>query len=60
VSIAIPQFTEQGTVMVSIPGSIPDPLYNIRYIHEMYTRADPHFTGRATVPVLWDKKQSTM
>jgi putative glutathione S-transferase len=26
----------------------------------MYTRADPLFTGRATVPVLWDKKQSTM
>src|SRR5258705_10052739 len=60
VSIAVPQFTEQGYSFGEYPGSVPDPLYNIRYIHEMYTRADPHFTGRATVPVLWDKKQSTM
>ncbi len=60
VSISIPQFTEQGYSFGEYPGSIPDPLYNIRYIHEMYTRADPHFTGRATVPVLWDKKQGRM
>ncbi|MBI3758095.1 MAG: glutathione S-transferase family protein [Deltaproteobacteria bacterium] len=60
VSIAVPRFTEQGYSFGEYPGSIPDPLYNIRYIHEMYTHADPHFTGRATVPVLWDKKQSTM
>lgn len=26
------------------------------YLHEIYTRADPRYTGRATVPVLWDKK----
>ena len=30
------------------------------YMHEIYTRADPHFTGRATVPVLWDKKRGTI
>ncbi|MGA2795769.1 MAG: glutathione S-transferase C-terminal domain-containing protein, partial [Roseiarcus sp.] len=30
------------------------------YIHEIYTRADPHFTGRATVPVLWDKARKTI
>ena len=29
-------------------------------MHELYTRADPHYTGRATVPVLWDKIQSTI
>ncbi len=29
-------------------------------MHEIYTRADPHFTGRATVPVLWDMKQNVM
>jgi len=54
VSIAIPQFTEQGYSFGDYPGSIPDPLYNIRYVHELYTRADPHYTGRATVPVLLD------
>ncbi len=60
VSIAIPTFTEQGYSFGDYPGSIPDPLYHIRYIHEVYTRADPHYTGRATVPVLWDKVQHTM
>lgn len=60
ISTAIPRFTEQGYSFGEYPGSIPDPLYNIRYIHEVYTRADPHFTGRTTVPVLWDKKQGTM
>ncbi|PUB14226.1 glutathione S-transferase C-terminal domain-containing protein [Yoonia sediminilitoris] len=29
-------------------------------MHEIYTRADPHFTGRATVPVLWDEKLGVM
>lgn len=61
VSIAIPTVTEQGySFGGEDPGAIPDPLYNIRYVHELYTRADPHYTGRATVPVLWDKKQDTM
>jgi len=60
VSVAIPTFTEQGYSFGEYPGSIPDPLYNIRYVHELYTRADPHYTGRATVPVLWDKVQGTL
>ena len=59
-SIAIPTVTEQGYSFGEYPGSIPDPLFNIRYVHELYTRADPHYTGRATVPVLWDKIQSTI
>ena len=33
----------------------PDPLTGARRIYELYQRADPHYTGRATVPVLWDK-----
>ena len=34
---------------------IPDP-YGAQALHEVYRRADPHFTGRVTVPVLWDKQ----
>src|SRR5262245_20026083 len=30
------------------------------YLHEVYTRADPQYTGRATVPVLWDKQRQTI
>ena len=59
-SISIPAFTDQGYSFGEYPGSIPDPLHNIHYVHELYTRADPHFTGRPTVPVLWDKEQDTM
>jgi putative glutathione S-transferase len=38
----------------------PDPLTGVRYIHELYTQADPLYTGRATVPVLWDKENHTI
>ncbi|HLH47802.1 MAG TPA: glutathione S-transferase family protein [Roseiarcus sp.] len=34
----------------------PDPITGARFVHELYTRADPHYTGRVSVPVLWDKK----
>jgi len=29
-------------------------------MHELYSRADSQFTGRATVPVLWDKQTGTI
>jgi glutathionyl-hydroquinone reductase len=41
-------------------GGCEDPLYSAKLIHELYTRADPTFTGRVTVPVLWDKQRSTI
>jgi glutathionyl-hydroquinone reductase len=33
----------------------PDPIGGARFLHEVYTRADPGYHGRATVPVLWDR-----
>jgi putative glutathione S-transferase len=38
----------------------PDPLTGVRYVHELYSQADPLYTGRATVPVLWDKDGHTI
>ncbi|MFC6826479.1 glutathione S-transferase family protein [Halopelagius fulvigenes] len=38
----------------------PDPLYDEPYLRDIYTRADPEFTGRVTVPVLWDKEEETV
>jgi putative glutathione S-transferase len=38
----------------------PDPLYDEPYLRDVYARADPEFTGRVTVPVLWDKKEETI
>ena len=38
----------------------PDPLTGVRYVHELYSQADPLYTGRATLPVLWDKENHTI
>ena len=51
---------ENGWTFEPGDGVIPDPLFNSRYLHQLYTRADPDYTGRATVPVLWDKHAQTI
>ena len=51
---------EQGWNFTPGEGVIPDPLFNSRYLHELYTRADAHYTGRVTVPVLWDQHTQTI
>jgi putative glutathione S-transferase len=38
----------------------PDPLYGADYLREIYSRADPDYTGRVTVPVLWDRERETI
>jgi glutathionyl-hydroquinone reductase len=38
----------------------PDPLHGLRYLRELYAMADARFTGRPTVPVLWDKRLETI
>lgn len=38
------------------PGVIGDPIHNARYLYEIYQNADKNFTGRVTVPIVWDKK----
>jgi len=38
----------------------PEPLYGFRYHHQLYTRADPRYSGHVSVPVLWDKKRETI
>ena len=60
VSVVNPSLTEQGWRFDGYPGSTPDHLHNASYLHEIYTRADPHVSGRATVPVLWDKHTDTL
>ncbi|HVH75281.1 MAG TPA: glutathione S-transferase family protein [Stellaceae bacterium] len=42
------------------PGVISDTVNDARCLHEIYTRADPHYSGRVTVPVLWDKERRTI
>ncbi|MDB4959034.1 MAG: Glutathione S-transferase, omega [Myxococcales bacterium] len=38
----------------------PDPIAGATRLHEIYTRADPHYSGRVTVPVLWDRAANTI
>ncbi|MEP4029980.1 glutathione S-transferase family protein [Roseibium polysiphoniae] len=38
----------------------PDPLNGASYAWQIYTAADPNYSGRATVPILWDKKKKTI
>lgn len=45
-----------GWTFADGPGVIPDPIQNAALLHQVYTAGDPHFTGRITVPVLWDRK----
>jgi putative glutathione S-transferase len=51
---------EQGWTFSPGEGVIPDPLFNSRYMHEIYVRADAHYNGRASVPVLWDQHTQTI
>ncbi|MBB3064350.1 glutathione S-transferase family protein [Limibacillus halophilus] len=60
VTVVEPALTDQGWWFGDFPGSGPDTLNGATYLHELYTRADPGYTGRATVPVLWDKKRKTI
>ena len=55
-SVVDPYMGENGWSFTDGPGCIPDPIFNARHLYEIYTAADPHCTGRVTVPVLWDKK----
>lgn len=47
---------EQGWTFAEGEGVVPDPIGGARYLHEVYTRAEPSYSGRVTVPVLWDRK----
>lgn len=38
----------------------PEPLYGFEFAHQLYSKADPEYTGRVTVPILWDKKEQTI
>ncbi|WP_319484557.1 glutathione S-transferase family protein [uncultured Cohaesibacter sp.] len=60
VTVVNPTMTDQGWAFGGYAGADEDPLFGATYIHELYTRADPHFSGRATVPVLWDMKRNVM
>jgi putative glutathione S-transferase len=59
-SILDPVMGEQGWEFGSSPGTTADTINDKRRLGEIYLLADPRYTGRVSVPVLWDKKRHTI
>jgi putative glutathione S-transferase len=60
VSIVDPLMLENGWEFHEQDGATADHLFGSKALSEVYVRADPHYSGRVTVPVLWDKKTGTI
>ena len=60
VSIVDPIMSNNGWRFTDAPGAIPDSVNNTEYLYEVYVKADPTYTGRVTVPVLWDTRTDTI
>lgn len=56
VSVVSPDMLDQGWSFDLSEGSSGDALYQSDYLHQLYTRNKKDYTGRVTVPLLWDKK----
>jgi putative glutathione S-transferase len=63
VSVVHPLMAENGwsfenpDAMAGVSG---DPVNGCRFLHQIYTKADPGYSGRVTVPVLWDRELGTI
>jgi len=60
VSIVHPYMLDKGWVFDDWKGETADSLYGFNCLHQLYTRANPVYSGRVTVPVLWDTEQETI
>lgn len=60
VSVVNPLMRENGWTFRDGYKVTPDPIHNAEFLHQVYTAAKPDYTGRVTVPVLWDKEQDTI
>jgi len=59
-SIVDPFMGDDGWAFSSAHGCIPDSINGCSYLREVYIKSDPHYTGRVTVPVLWDKETKSI
>lgn len=59
VSVSVVNYlmAEHGWTFDEAPGVVGDPECSASYLYQVYTASEPKYTGRATVPILWDKKQ---
>ena len=60
VAYSIPGLRQQGWTFENdpaFPDCTPDTVNGFHYLHQAYTATDPRYTGKVTVPTLWDKKR---
>ncbi len=55
-SIVDPVISDQGWQFSDYPDCIRDSVNQADYLWQVYVKSDPNYTGRVTVPVLWDKQ----
>jgi len=55
VSIVHPHMLDQGWQFAE-----PEPLYGFTHVHQLYSKSDAGYSGRVTVPILWDKQQDSI
>lgn len=60
VSVVDPFMGDEGWSFGEGPGTTPDAVNGFTHLHQVYTKADAHYSGRVTVPVLFDKEAGTI
>ena len=60
VSVVHWYMAEHGWTFAPGQGVVPDPIHHADYLYEIYTAAQPSYSGRVTIPVLWDKERRTI
>jgi putative glutathione S-transferase len=63
ISYCLPFFRENGWTYEArpdLPDCTADEVNGFRYLHQAYVASDPHYTGKVTIPVLWDKQTGTI
>ncbi|HGA2576567.1 TPA: glutathione S-transferase family protein [Streptococcus agalactiae] len=60
ISIVNPLMLENGWTFQEYKGVIPDMINQSQYLYQIYQASQSDYTGRVTVPVLWDKKCHTI
>jgi putative glutathione S-transferase len=60
VSVVSPKMPDETGWTFRDDGSTGDALFGSDHLYEVYQRANPGYTGRVTVPVLWDKQRQTI
>jgi glutathionyl-hydroquinone reductase len=60
VSVVHWHMAEQGWTFAPGEGVVADPIHHASFMHQIYTAAEPNYSGRVTIPVLWDKQRHTI